>query len=90
MSIHPSKIRNGFCYVTDTGQHRVVLKIDGGKVWNAHRGKLVVKPDLWQLGHTKSNPPTLANFAAKVVRRVCPRPKDAAKAAKYWRAKAKV
>lgn len=79
MPVDPNTIRTGYCYVTHTGQHRVVLKIVDDKVWNAHRGKLVVKPDLWNLGHTKSSPPSLASFAKSVQRRLLPRPLDAAR-----------
>lgn len=85
MAFKPNTIRNGFCYVNNNGQHRVVLKIDNGKVWYASRGNTPVKETGWNLGHTKSKPPALATFAAAVVKRLVPRPKDATNAAKHWR-----
>lgn len=85
MGLKESQIRNGFCYVTANAQHRVVLRIENGRVHHVCRGKTPVKPKQWQLGHTKANPPTLRKFAEAVAKRIIPRPTDATNAANYWR-----
>jgi hypothetical protein len=76
------KVVKGACYVTATGQHRLVLKISGGRVHHIVRGR---HPGPWAPGHNKTFPPSVKSFLEKVSRRVLPRPHDAASALKKWR-----
>jgi hypothetical protein len=76
MPLPISKIRNGFCYVTSTGQVRIILKIGrGGKVYYMTRGWRLGARN-WRIAHTLNRPPSIEKFAKDVKDRINPCPPD--------------